>query len=130
MRGMVRPGGVDWQDTSSDGVSEIEAHYALETDDGAVIRVINNGFRHGEPNVMQRLAQGEAVNASQYYFRAAPRFEALSENMIGSIAACLSVPENGFAIELFLLPRSALGKLFVLLKSQEDRWIESCVIGC
>ncbi len=76
IRGTLLPGGIDWQIARPDGITEIEAHYSLQTDDGALIRVINRGFRHGPPEVMQRLANGEAVNPAEYYFRAAPSFEA------------------------------------------------------
>jgi len=72
MRGEVLPGGIDWQLLRSDEITEIEAHYILKTDDGVLIRVINCGFRYGPPGVMQRLATGEAVDPSEYYFRAAP----------------------------------------------------------
>jgi hypothetical protein len=76
LKGTVLPGGVDWQIVRPDGVAEIEAHYSLQTDDGAVIRVINKGYRHGPPDVMGRLTEGETVASSEYYFRAAPAFEA------------------------------------------------------
>lgn len=76
IKGILRAGGIDWQTTRPDGVTEIEAHYSLETGDGAVIRVVNRGFRHGAPEVMRRLAEGEIVDPSEYYFRAAPMFEA------------------------------------------------------
>ena len=78
IKGEILPGGIDWQLVRSDGVTEIEAHYTLKTDDGVLIRVINKGFRHGPPEVMQRLAIGEAVDPSEYYFRAAPTFDAPS----------------------------------------------------
>lgn len=76
LRGLVLPGGADWQTVRPDGVTEIEAHYSLKTEDGAVIRIVNKGYRHAAPEVMQRLAQDEAVDASEYYFRAAPQIEA------------------------------------------------------
>ncbi len=76
LKGTILPGGVDWQVIRPDGVAEIEAHYSLQTDDGAVIRVINKGYRHGPPEVMRRLTEGETVASSEYYFRAAPLFEA------------------------------------------------------
>jgi len=78
IKGEILPGGIDWQLVRSDGVTEIEAHYTLQTDDGVLIRVINKGFRHGPPEVMQRLAAGEAVDPAEYYFRAAPIIEAPS----------------------------------------------------
>jgi len=78
IKGEILPGGTDWQLVRTDGVTEIEAHYTLKTDDGVLIRVINKGFRHGPPEVMQRLAAGETVDRSAYYFRAAPTFDAPS----------------------------------------------------
>lgn len=76
LEGRVLPGGYDWQLLRDDGVTVLEAQYALETSDRAVIRVINRGFRHGPQAVMQRLAAGEAVDPGEYYFRATPIFEA------------------------------------------------------
>jgi len=78
IKGVILPGGIDWQLVRSDGITEIEAHYSLKTDDGVQIRVINKGFRHGPPEVMQRLVAGDAVDPAEYYFRAAPIFEAPS----------------------------------------------------
>jgi len=37
------------------------------------------GFRHGAPDVMDRLARGRPVEPSEYYFRIAPWFETGSE---------------------------------------------------
>ncbi len=37
--------------------------------------VINPGVRRGPPDVMGRLAAGEMVDPSSYYFRATPQFE-------------------------------------------------------
>lgn len=76
IKGTVEAGGIDWQLVRPDGVTIIEAHYSLRTDDGALIRVINKGFRHGPAEVMKRLAQGDPVDPSEYYFRAAPILEA------------------------------------------------------
>ncbi len=75
LSGRVLPGGADWQVIRNDGVAELEARYTLETSDGALIYVRNDGFRHGPPEVMKRLAAGEAVEPSLYYMRATPRFE-------------------------------------------------------
>ena len=75
LAGRVLPGGADWQVIRGDGVAELEARYTLETSDGALIYVRNDGYRHGPPEVIRRLAAGEAVDASLYYMRATPRFE-------------------------------------------------------
>ena len=75
LSGRVLPGGADWQVIRADGVAELEARYTLETSDGALIYVRNDGYRHGAPEVIDRLAAGEAVDPSLYYMRATPRFE-------------------------------------------------------
>ena len=75
IKGIIVPGGADWQIIRADGVAELEARYTLRSDDGALIYVINKGYRHGPPEVMQRLAKGEQVDPKEYYFRATPTFE-------------------------------------------------------
>jgi len=75
IKGIIVPGGADWQIIRADGVAELEARYTLSSDDGALIYVINKGYRHGPPEVMQRLAKGEQVDPKEYYFRATPIFE-------------------------------------------------------
>lgn len=42
IKGKVIAGGADWQLTRPDGVTELKAHYGLQTDDGAVIQVNNH----------------------------------------------------------------------------------------
>jgi hypothetical protein len=75
IRGTIVPGGYDWQLIRGDGVAEIEARYVLKTDDGALITIVNTGLRHGPAEIMQKLAKGEAVDPSLYYFRLVPFFE-------------------------------------------------------
>lgn len=75
IRGRVVPGGADWQFVRPDGVLSVEAKYTLEASDGAMIMVTNRGMRHGPPEVIQKLARGEAVDPSSYYFRTVAEFE-------------------------------------------------------
>ena len=75
LSGRVLPGGADWQIIRHDDITEVEARYALETDDGALIYVSNWGLRHGPKEVMQRLALGKEVDPREYYFRTTPIFE-------------------------------------------------------
>lgn len=75
LQGRVVPGGADWQIIRADGVAELEARYTLEADDGALISVVNRGFRHGPPEVIRKLIAGEPVDPDAYYFRCAPVFE-------------------------------------------------------
>lgn len=76
MNGRVVPGGADWQFVRSDGVLDITAKYTLETKDGVLISVDNRGIRHASPAVLERMAKGEMVPASEYYFRTSAQFEA------------------------------------------------------
>jgi len=76
LSGKVLPGGADWQTIRSDGVADISARYTLQAADGGLISVLNPGFRRGPPEVLARIAKGEAVDPSLYYFRTTPRFEA------------------------------------------------------
>ena len=75
LSGRVLPGGADWQVLRTDGVAQLEARYTLETADGALIYVRNEGYRHGPAEVMKKLAAGAAVDPSAYYMRTVPRFE-------------------------------------------------------
>jgi hypothetical protein len=76
MRGTVLSGGADWQILRSDFVTELDARYALQTDDGVLIQVSVRGLRHGPREVLARIAAGEDVASSEYYFRAVPIFSA------------------------------------------------------
>jgi hypothetical protein len=79
IKGMVEPGGADWQIVRADNVAELDAQYTLKTDDGVFIYIRNKGYRHGPAEVIQRLSGGEEVDAKEYYFRATPVFETASE---------------------------------------------------
>lgn len=72
--GEVLPGGGDWQAILPGGLTSIEARYFLKTTDGTVIEVTNPGVRTAAPEVIEKLAKGEAVDPSAYYFRTTPRF--------------------------------------------------------
>ena len=67
--------GADWQTISSSVVAELDTRYAFRTDDGAVIKIINFGYRHGQEDVMRRVAAGEDVDPSNYYMRTHARLE-------------------------------------------------------
>ena len=73
--GKVLDLGADWQTTYADGATHLDTRYALKSDDGAVIEVVNVGARHGPPEVMARLAAGEDVDPALYYMRTAARLE-------------------------------------------------------
>ena len=68
-------GGADWQILHADGAADLEARYTLQTDDGALIYVINRGMRRGPAEVLQRINRGERVNPDEIYFRTYTTFE-------------------------------------------------------
>lgn len=79
LKGTILPGGGDWQLIRPDGTAEIDVRLTLRTDDGHLIYMTYTGIRTGPPEVLQRLARGEAVDPSEYYFRTTPLFEAGAE---------------------------------------------------
>jgi len=74
LEGEVLGGGADWQWRRDDGTLDIDAHYALRERGGAVIEVRSRGLRTGPAEVLERLARGEDVDPTTYYFRTALRF--------------------------------------------------------
>ena len=75
INGKVCPFGADFQIIRPNELIELEAKYAFETDDGAVIYVENRGIRFGPVELLQRLKRGEPVDPKLIYFRTVPRFE-------------------------------------------------------
>jgi hypothetical protein len=75
-KGRILSGGSDWQIIRGDGVADIQARYVIESDSGARVLVRSDGLRHGPPDVLARVARGEPVDPSLYYFRTIMRFEA------------------------------------------------------
>ena len=94
VNGKVLAFGADFQIIRPNELIELEAKYAFETDDGAVVYVENKGMRFGPVELLQKLKRGEPVDPKLIYFRTVPRFETgapkyrwLMENLfIGSAA--------------------------------------------
>jgi len=63
LKGVILPGGWDWQLKRPDGCTQIKADYMLRTDDGVVINVVNSG-------VLCRSADGRLLTV-----RTSPVFE-------------------------------------------------------
>ena len=76
LRGKLLAGGADCQLMRADSVADLDVRVTLQTDDGAIIYMKGLGLRHGPPEVMRRLAAGEAVDPGEYYFRESMLFEA------------------------------------------------------
>ena len=65
LSGRVLAGGADWQIIRADGVAVLDTRYTMQTGDGALIYVRNEGYRHGPPD----------VDPSLHFMRTTPRFE-------------------------------------------------------
>lgn len=89
LSGRILPGGADWQIVAADGAADIHARYTVESGAGALIQVDSKGVRHGPPEVLARLAQGDDVDPALYYFRTVMRFETAhpSANWLNRILA-------------------------------------------
>src|SRR5262249_56124895 len=74
LKGRILPG-ADWQIVRPDGVTDLKARYAIETDRGTRVLVRSDGLRHGPPEVIAALARGEAVEPLRFYFRTLMRVE-------------------------------------------------------
>ena len=79
VNGKVCAFGADFQIIRPNELIELEAKYAFETDDGAVIYVENRGLRFGPIELLQQLKRGEPVDPRLIYFRTVPKFETGSE---------------------------------------------------
>ena len=79
VNGKICAFGADFQIIRPNELIELEAKYAIETDDGAVIYVENKGIRFGPVELLQRLKRGEAVDPKLIYFRTVPKFETGAE---------------------------------------------------
>ena len=94
INGKVLPFGADFQIIRPNELIELEAKYAFETDDGAVVYVENKGIRFGPVDLLQKLKRGEPVDPDLIYCRTVPKFETgaekyrwLMENMFIASAA-------------------------------------------
>lgn len=67
--------GADWQTIHANGAADLNTRYAMETDDGAVIEIINLGSRHGPAEILAKVRAGEDVPPDQYYMRTHARLE-------------------------------------------------------
>lgn len=73
LSGKVLAGGGD-RSTTHDGVTELDAHYLLQADDGSVIDIHNRGFWRATPEIDARVEAGEDLPETEYYYRTSPVF--------------------------------------------------------
>lgn len=74
----VIPGGDDWITVREDGTIIQDVRILLRTVDQELVLMTYRGIRAGEPEVLQRLDEGQEVDPAEYYFRTAPIFETSS----------------------------------------------------
>ncbi|KQR53613.1 hypothetical protein ASF88_01755 [Leifsonia sp. Leaf336] len=108
LNGEVLSGGGDWA-VERFGTAQLEAHYLLRADDGAVIDILNRGYFRASPAVWERMERGENVpeDEPELYFRTAPVFQTdapqhrwLAENQFVGLAR----DEDGaVCVRVFLL---------------------------
>ena len=79
INGKVLPFGADFQIIRPNELIELEAKYAFETDDGAVVYVENKGIRFGPAELLQKLKRNEPVDPKLIYCRTVPKFETGAE---------------------------------------------------
>jgi hypothetical protein len=80
--GELLPGAsADWQIVLSDGTALGDIRYTLQTDGGDLLYVQSRGVRHGSAEVLERLARGEDVDASEYIFRTSTQIETASPGL-------------------------------------------------
>lgn len=76
LNGVVLPGAsADWQIVLADGTALGDVRLTLQTDQGDLLYVRSEGVRRGSPEVLERLARGEVVDANEYVFRTLMHFE-------------------------------------------------------
>ena len=68
LKGKILPG-ADYQIIHPDGLTEIDAHYVVQMENGDLLYVTNRGMRHGPAEVIRKLNAGERVDQSLIYFR-------------------------------------------------------------
>jgi hypothetical protein len=79
MKGTIFPVGADFQVIRPNGFTELEAKYAFEMHDGAIVYIENIGIRFGPKELLDRIAKGEIVDPALIYFRSVPKFETGAE---------------------------------------------------
>lgn len=79
INGEILNNGADWQTVTADGLAIIDTRYLLKMDDGELVYLQTRGVRYGPPEVMAKVAKGEPVDPSKYYFRLYMNFETTSK---------------------------------------------------
>jgi Protein of unknown function (DUF3237) len=82
LNGTLLPGSsADWQVVLPDGTALGDIRYTLQTSGGDLLYVQSRGVRHGSAEVLDRLARGEEVDATEYTFRTSTQIEAAAPEL-------------------------------------------------
>jgi len=82
LNGTLIPGSsADWQVVLPDGTALGDIRYTLQANGGDLLYVQSRGVRHGRTEVLERLARGEDVDATEYTFRTSTRIEAAAPDL-------------------------------------------------
>ena len=73
--------GADYQIIRPDGLTELDAHYVVQMDNGDMLYITQKGMRHGPADIMAKLAAGENVDQTKIYFHAALTVETASKSL-------------------------------------------------
>lgn len=74
LTGSVVPGGGDWCSTLADGSYEVEARYVFQTDDGALVDVVNTG-------ILRHLGDQTGPPSEMGYFLTTPTFRTVAPDL-------------------------------------------------
>jgi hypothetical protein len=85
LSGVVLDGGSDWQTLRKDGATTLNVRLVLKTTDDALICMTYQGVRHGRPDVIARIENGEVVDPGSYFSASFLYSRPRRRNTIGSI---------------------------------------------
>jgi muconolactone delta-isomerase len=84
LSGNLLPGAsADWQTLLPDGTAIADLRYTLRTDGGDLLYARSRGVRHGEPDVLARVARGETAMLVSTSFAPPPGSKRQSRSSIG-----------------------------------------------
>ena len=73
--GSLLPMSGDWMLVRPDGVAEIDARATLQTQDGALVYIVNRGYITNVLDWLPRWSQGEEIAPDEYYYALNTAFE-------------------------------------------------------
>ncbi len=69
------PIGADWNLVQPDGMMFVSARYCMQTDDGAIISVLNEGYGRLDEEAQELIKTMGMPNPDTWYSKTQPRFE-------------------------------------------------------